>query len=481
MIKKLDKFIFKNFIGTFILTLSVIVFIFLIQTLLKYIDQIVGKDLGWEVYSELFFYFSVNTLPMSAPLAILLSSLIAFGNLGQHSELTAIKSSGISLIRVMASVFIFVLFVAGGLLVFNNTVMPWANLKAFSLLYDVTNKKPGLELKEGAFYNGIPGYSIKVTKKFEDGHSLKGVMIYDHTKGRGNTDIVVADSGNMYTFGNSNYLALELYNGYNYSEHTEGSSDIFANQFIRNKFKRTKIVFSLSSFALNRTKEELFRSNRWMKNLNELSNDVDSMNRLVDSTRLNTRSNLRSYYVLLLFPENREGNAYDIPAWVPAEINPIPKDKKASTINSALAQTRNIRTMLLSNQDKIDFLSKEADNYAVSYWQKFTSTFACLVFFLIGAPLGAIIRKGGLGVPVIITVFFFMIYYSLTMTGERLGKSGAFPPELISWLAGAVLLPIGLYFMWQARNDARLFDSDFYAVILDKIKNKLSRKKQVKD
>jgi lipopolysaccharide export system permease protein len=481
MIKKLDKFIFKNFIGTFILTLSVIVFIFLIQTLLKYIDQIVGKDLGWEVYSELFFYFALNTLPMSAPLAVLLAALISFGNLGQHSELTAIKGSGISLIRVMASVFFFVLILSGFLYVFNNTVVPMANLKAFSLLYDVTNKKPGLELKEGAFYNGIPGYSIKVSKKFEDGHSLKGVMIYDHTKGRGNTDVVVADSGNMYTFGNGNYLALELFNGHNYSEYTEGNAAVFSNQFIQNKFKKTKIVFSLSSFALSRTKEDLFRSNRWMKNQDELSSGIDSMNRLVDSAKFNTKANLRSFYVLTLFPENREdpNKPYVIPGWVPAEVDPFLKDKKAATINQALAQTRNIRTMLLSNQDKIDFLTKEADYYAVTYWQKFTQTFTCLVFFLIGAPLGAIIRKGGLGVPVIITVCFFVVYYALTMTGERLAKSGAFPAEIISWLANAILLPIGLYFMWQAKNDARLFDSDFYAVLFDKVRNKFSKKKQI--
>jgi lipopolysaccharide export system permease protein len=223
------------------------------QTILKYIDELVGKGLSYLDYAELMMYFSMNILPVALPLAILLSSLMTFGNLGQFNELTAVKSSGISLLRVMVPIAIWVMGCTVGLFFFNNYVVPQANLKAFSLLYDLRQKKPSLDLKPGVFYNGIPGYSIKVVQKFDNDTSIKGVIIYDHTQGRGNTDVILADSGAMYLFNNKQYLALELFHGNSYSEFkSEGSGGgyIMPQEFMRNSFDKTQIIFDLASFDL---------------------------------------------------------------------------------------------------------------------------------------------------------------------------------------------------------------------------------------
>src|SRR6478735_8337192 len=211
--KRLDKLILGAFFGPFFLTFTVTLFIFLTQYLLRYLDDFLGKDLGFAVFFELIFYFSMNMVPNSLPLAILISTLMTFGNLGQHHELTAIKASGISLVRALTPIFLVVVGISIGLFYFNNVIVPKANLRAYSLLYDIRQKKPALNIKEGSFYNGLPGFSVKVTKKFPDGRSLKGVMIYNHTEGRGNTDVIVADSGYMYTFFDDKYLALELFHG----------------------------------------------------------------------------------------------------------------------------------------------------------------------------------------------------------------------------------------------------------------------------
>jgi lipopolysaccharide export system permease protein len=279
--KKIDKLVLGEFIGPFFLTFFVVIFILLSQFMLKYLDEIVGKDLDTIVILELIFYFSIFMTPNAFPLAILLSSLMTFGNLGQHFELTALKGAGISLIRVLVPIFIFTLFLTGAAYYSNNYIVPKANLKAFSLLYDVKQMKPSMELKEGAFYNGIEGYSIKVGEKLQDGKTLKDILIYDHTERRGNRHVTMADSGLMYNIYNDRYLVLEMFHGKTYREMTGNRrtyvSTKAADQLLRNEFESQKVVFSLASFDLKRTKEELFASNRLMKNSFQLRHDVDSM------------------------------------------------------------------------------------------------------------------------------------------------------------------------------------------------------------
>src|SRR3989337_191501 len=224
--KKIDKLVLDAFIGPFLITFLVVVFILLNINMLKYFDDIIGKGLDSWVLGQLFFYFAIFTVPTAMPLAVLLSSLIAFGNLGEHFELSAIKSAGISLVRILRPIFLFVLVLT--LLAFyaNNNLVPKAALEAYSLLYDIKQQKPALDLREGAFYNGLPDVSIKVNKKYPDGITLKGIIVYDHRKNDGNKQVTIADSGRMSTILNERYIKFELFNGYNYTEGAGAQQDL---------------------------------------------------------------------------------------------------------------------------------------------------------------------------------------------------------------------------------------------------------------
>ena len=297
--KKLDILILKSFIGPFILTTFVSTFILLTQYMLKYFDDFVGKDLGPEVFAELIMYYSVNMMPVAIPLGVLLSSLMTFGNLGEHFELTAIKSAGISLIRALAPIGVFVSFQTIGTFFFNNHVVPAANLKAYSLLYDIKNKKPALEIRAGQFYNGIDGYSINAREKFSDNRTLKDVIIYDHTQPAkaGNKTVIIADSAIMYTVYGDRYLKFELYRGNFYDENPKGPRRKRLNsRYIRNSFEKMEMMFSLASFDLKNTKEELFQNNRQMKNISELTRDIDSLNVRIDESIKNLAYGALAYY-----------------------------------------------------------------------------------------------------------------------------------------------------------------------------------------
>src|SRR5262245_45000484 len=305
--KKIDKLVLGAFLGPFVLTFLVVVFILLTQHMLKYFDDIIGKGLGGEVVGQLLFYFAIFMTPVALPLAVLLSSLIAFGNLGEHFELTAIKAAGVSLIRAMAPICVSVVLLTGVAFYVNNNLVPKAALEAYSLLYDIKQKKPALDLREGAFYNGISDISIKVNKKFPDGITLKDVVVYDHRKNDGNKEVTVADSGKMYTILNERYLKFELFNGYNYSEGTAstqeaGNKRLDNESMRRSKFAKSQIVFELSAFQFERTDKKWFQGNRIMRNLNELQSDMDSVKREMLAQQVNYYQYQESYFMFF----NRE-------------------------------------------------------------------------------------------------------------------------------------------------------------------------------
>ena len=302
--RKIDKLILNSFVGPFILTFLVVVFILLLQHMLKYFDDIIGKDLGWDVVGTLLFYFAIFMTPLALPLAILLSSLITFGNLSEHFEITAIKSLGISLTRSLFPIFFMVIMLTIFAFYVNNTWVPKAALEAYSLLYDIKQKKPALDLQEGSFYGGIPDISIKVNKKFPDGASLKGVIIYDHRGRQGNKQVTIADSGRMYTILNDQYLKLELYHGYEYSEGSDaknlGTSDAAQESLRKTRFEKMEIVFDLSSFGLARTDKRWFQGNRIMRSVFQLDGDMDSLNfemKQNDLTRYRMQYNLFNYHL----------------------------------------------------------------------------------------------------------------------------------------------------------------------------------------
>ncbi|MCE7994293.1 MAG: YjgP/YjgQ family permease [Roseivirga sp.] len=572
--KKIDKLVFGSFIGPFLLTLIVVDFILLLVTLLKYFDQIMGKGLSLSVFGELIFYFSVSSSPDAFPLAVLLSAIMTFGNLGEHSELTAVKSSGISLVRSLLPIFVFVLMLTGFTYYSNTQLVPKINLKTYSLLWDMRTKKPALDIKEGVFYDGIPGYSIKVNEKVGD-EQLKDIIIYDHVgnNGTGNRNVILADSGLMYSFMNQRYLALELFNGIRYEEaYKEKYQDrVDGGQFKRDEFDKNKIVFDLSSFDMNKTDESLFRRSRLVQTRDDLIVGVDSMQRdfyvgqermfndvsntfryhfvrknvipkelsrkraLYDSLRDARRppviesieedslsadlnaSNVTEETNTLNTPEGRKlareeqisskttlkgaklaGFNADakvkkiLRVYTPEEnlakfyatFNDTTKTsnntKEISALSHGINNSRTMRNLLKNRATSLESLKRDQRKFLVTKNQQVARSLACMIMFLIGAPIGAIIKKGGLGLPVIVSVIFFLIYYILNTTGDKWGKEGVFDPAVAVWISNAILLPFGLFFLRQARNDARLFEADVYHVWWLRIRSFFKRRKELK-
>lgn len=575
--KKLDKLILGSFIGPFFLTFVVVDFILLTVNMLKYFDEIFGKGLSFMIYMELISYFVISISPMALPLAVLLSALMTFGNLGEHFELTAIKSSGISLLRTLRPIGVFVVILTILAFLSNNYLVPKVNLKTFSLLYDIRMKSPALDIKEGVFYAGIPNYSIKVNQKLDDVR-LKDVIIYDHTEGQGNINVILADSGRMEPFFNDRYMRLTLYNGVSYKEsRSQRGINEKPVDFSRTKFSENQIVFNLESFQLNRTPEDLWSTNRSIKNISQLRDGLDSMafevNSIVYYNYLTTESSYTYFgrdkrisppkdiaekkiiYDSLksIKAEERKRNqltnsgqsinavkeidvsslsndtlkriaadsvqATDIvtvpktpfrngpttamntariasaedslrkvikPVIKVTEFSPEFKEKLDSLITKGNYQSRaatvamnNARTIKNNFNNKlreIDNLEREHRRYQIAIYQKYTTAFACIVMFLIGAPLGSIIKKGGLGMPVLVSIIFFIIFYMLTITGEKWAKEGVTDPLFGTWFSNLVLLPFGLFFLKQARKDARLFEADAYVEFFRKIQLWFKRK-----
>ena len=534
--KKIDKLVLGSFFGPFILTFLVVVFILLTQHMLKYFDDIIGKDLGWGVLGTLLFYFAVCMTPVALPLAVLLSSLITFGNLGEHFELTAIKSLGISLVRALAPIFAAVILLTGVAFLANNYLVPKAALEAYSLLYDIKQKKPSLDLKEGAFYGAIPDVNIKVARKHQDGKTLEGVVIYDHRGKSGNKEVIIADSGRMYTILNDNYLKLELYHGYNYSQGTSADQQMTGQQenqntYSKTRFERTFMVFDLSAFNLNRTDKRWFQGNRIMRNLDELAYDMDSLEVERSRSRLGIYDNAAtmmgnfSRTIPVKFPVEmkqvlRERDSLDLLTTTnPTNVRQTQSDRmttnfgipdsrldsvrlarqgrveqwdsvavarvdsafgakvQASELSGALAMARAVKTQI---QQSIDALSTQGYEYRVFHlqWHKiWANSVSCLIMFLIGAPLGAIIKKGGLGFPVLASIIFFIIFYVLSIIGEKWAKQEVVSVAAGIWAANGILLVVGILFLFQARKDARLFESDFYKVLADRFRRRFLPKK----
>ena len=474
--KKLDKLILTSFFGPFILTLAITEFILLTQYMLKYLDDLVGKDLGFAVIIELLMYFSMNMLPVALPLAVLLSSLMTFGNLGEHMELTAIKTSGISLVRTLVPIFVVTVGISVFAFFFNNNIVPKANLKAYSLLWDIRQKKPSLDLREGAFYNGIPGYSIKIDKKFSDGQTVKNIMIYDHSEGRGNAAVILADSGIMSMKFNDQYLALQLFNGKTFVDEAVENIRQEATPFIRQSFKENNIMFNLSSFNLDRTREELFAENKMMKNIGQLHYVTDSLRRQIEKESKLVGANIGPYYSYFNNTRTQTNDSLakkavlDPNLVVKKPVTPV----NASVIQIATNKARNLRSFTQSYVERLANTKRESNNFEIEILRKYTQSAACLIMFLIGAPLGAIIKKGGLGLPVLISILFFISFYVISILGEKWGREGLLPVYQGMWLANSILLPIGLFFLYQARNDSALLEVDMWRRFINKLKrNKL--------
>ncbi|GAB3574199.1 hypothetical protein GCM10027578_36460 [Spirosoma luteolum] len=484
--KKIDKLVLGSFWGPFFLTLGVVIFIFLMRLLMSYIDEFVSKDLDLATFGRLLFYFSLLTIPTALPLAVLLSSLMTFGNLGEFFELTALKSAGISLTRAMRPLLIVAIGISVFSFWFNNEVSPWANLKGYSLLYDIKTAKATLNLKEGIFYNDLPGYSIKVDHKVKaakestNGDLLKGLVIYKHpTSGveSGNREVILADSGRMYTSKDRSYLVFELFNGNDYQEYSDNNTVTYASngaqgaQFMRNSFKDYRLVISLESFGIKRTDENQFEYHEYMKNLNQLVQLTDSLRKDYRNTSLSVASTSRQYYnyQFKADPPATAAKPVNGGAWVDSLLRKEGKIRP-DVAQTALSQAQNILSYSISNVTYLTEKEKGVWKYQLESHHKFTQAISVFVMFLIGASMGAIIKKGGFGLPVLIAIVFFIFLYVLTIAGDKYAKDGLVWVPIGAWLANLVLFPIGLFLMQRARHDSRLFDKDVYIIAWERLR-----------
>jgi lipopolysaccharide export system permease protein len=449
------------------------------QFLWKWIDDLAGKGLSISVIAELLLYVSASLVPMALPLAILLSSIMTFGNLGENYELTALKSSGISLQRIMSPLIFFVLGISLLAFFFSNNVMPYANLKMQSLLYDVTQKRPEFNIREGIFYNGIDNYSIKIGHRDNRTNLLHDIKIYDHTEARGNLNVTTADSGYMKMTADSN-LVFTLMNGYMYSELTTDRNTRIKKSYParRDHFDKQDIVFSLSGFNLSRTDENLFKGGYKMMNLKQLTQTTDSLYTEYNAAKKQFYKEVVVTNYFRTDPVYKKTLFKDTVVLYRSRLKSLNMDSlyetfdmqgKRTLVAQALNLARATSGHIVAQKDNFLNKTRKIRRHEIEWHRKFTLSFACLVFFFIGAPLGAIIRRGGLGMPVVVSIVFFVIYYVVSISGEKFARESVMPAFEGMWLSSFLLLPLGVFLTYKATSDSAVLNIDTYLIFFRKV------------
>ncbi len=477
MIKKLDTLIIKAFIGPFIATFLISLFVLVMQFFWLYIDDLVGKGLDVLTILRLIGYVAATAVPLALPLALLISSIMTFGNLGESYQLVAIKSAGIPLIRFMMPLLIVSILISGVAFLFANNLIPVANLKLNALKYDIIVTKPALDIKEGVFYDKIEGYVIKVGKKEKDDSTIRNVVLYEKQPGV-QDNFLVAKDGTMKVTPDKRFLEFTLRNGWNYQEN--GNRFGTNTDFIRIGFSEYKKDFDLSSFQMTRTEDSLFKWDPKMLTVGQLNLSIDSAKALNTGVIKRLKSQLKP---LLTFYQ------YSDSAWNFSDSLKKKSIKSMSDIIPDSVITR-IYDRSISHVGSAQSFSQIADTDYESYqrllrsnrveWnRKFTLSIACLVLFMIGAPLGSIIRKGGLGSPLVFSVIFFVIFHLLDTFGEKFAKQGVTTAFTGMWLSTFILIPVGIFLTSKAMSDSQLFNKEFYFRFFKKAKIFLSLKKSV--
>lgn len=541
--KRLHKFIIKSFFGPLIATFFISLFILLMQFLWKYIDDLAGKGLDWTIIAELILYASARLVPMALPLAVLLSSIMTFGNLGENFELTAVKSAGVSLQRFMSPLIILTIAISIGAFYYSDYIIPYTNLKTGALIYDVKNQRPELQIKEGMFYNGIDGYSIKIAKKNYKTNLLQNIMIYDHSDNKDNVKVTVADSGYMRMTADEADLILTLYNGCTFEEIDESKKKRKKDKTYphnRQSFEKQVVIFKLTGLDFNRTDEDLFKNNFQMLNLKQLEYAQDSLDnqyskqitdfsnnlltnnyfknerlmhdefnkpnknrnrnrtKLIKPNRINVdkknKRDIQKYAedlnlsdsITKVLPIKNNFDSISNPNLSPDSIevvfnldtvfNSLTSNDKDHVMQYALTYARAVQNNITNSRKQFEYKAERIRRHQIEWHRKFTLPFACLVFFFIGAPFGAIIRKGGFGTPVVISILFFILYYIISISGEKFAREGIIPPYLGMWLSSLILMPFGFFLTYKATSDSVILNADTYLLFFKKIFNRLLKK-----
>ncbi len=470
MIKKLDKLILKSFFGPFVVTFFIAFFVLTMQTLWKYIDDLVGKGLDLLTILQFVGYASATLSSLAMPIAILISSIMTFGNLGESFELVAIKSSGISLLRFMrplvwvTAVLCFITFL------FSNYVIPYSNLKFYTLYQDILAKKPAFDLQEGVFYNQLQGYSIRVEKKAKDGKSLSGVLIYEGgNQLQDNT--IISKEGKMSVSSDKNFLEFNLTNGNRYQE--KGNYGDTATEYVRLQFREFKKLFDISVLQKQNSNDSSLRSNIKMLSARQLSKNLDSMVKTKDSA---VRTYSKNFDASLVINKKTLATIKDTAGSTKGNL--FPDSLKLVIEQSALAKASELKNLIMMSQADITIKENDIIFTKIEWHRKWAFSLACMVLFFIGAPLGSIIRKGGLGLPLVVAIVFFLLFHLLNMFGEKFARNGLVTPWLGMWLAVITLTPVGLFFTYKAMHDSQLFNKEFYGRFFRKIVSLLPAKQK---
>ena len=471
-IKKIDIFVLKAYGLLFVGAFFICLFIFMMQLMWRYVDELIGKGLTLDVLAHFFYYAGLTLVPMSLPLAILLASLITFGNLGERFELLSMKAAGIPLVRILRPVLLCNILLSIGSFYFQNVTSPEAQKKLSTLVYSMKQKSPELEIPEGIFYSEIPGFNIFVEEKGKENGMLYGVMIYSMTDGYEDAQIVLADSAELHTTADEKHLMLTLYAGERFRNmQSQGNMMSRTNvPYMRETFvKEIDLITFDSNFDM--MDANLFSGNARTKNLREISTGIDSLNHKSDSTG----RALFSYLQNTTYRRKANVAAPDSAKIVTEKLN-YDTIYSRLTLRQQQAVLRNAMQKSTAATNEFEFrslISRDIDKSTRTHWiewnKKFTLSLACLFFFFIGAPLGAIIRKGGLGVPVVISVTFFIFYYIINASGEKLGRTGELEAWFGEWLSSLVLCPIGIFLTYKANKDSAVFNIEAYISIIRKI------------
>ncbi|MDB4903739.1 MAG: lipopolysaccharide export system permease protein [Mucilaginibacter sp.] len=466
--KKIHLLLLKAFIRPFIVTFLIVMFVLLMLFLFKYIDDLIGKGFEWYIILELMLYSSATNVAMALPLSVLLSSIMTYGSLGENYELVAIKAAGISLRRAMAPMLLVVAILSIAAFIFSDYMLPKANLKYYSLLYDARQQKSANFLPEGVFSTSFPGYSIRVNKKDPDGQTLHGIMIYTKNIADNNTNVLIAKEGKMYRTPNGDFLIFKIKDGVKYEEAAGKLSFNVRQRLTRYRFKETEQKIPLSSLKLHRTNESEFKSAYQMMNLKQLKDNEELTKRQVDSSiRVNYKL-ITTYIKYFSIP----ARSASVKKCLPASADTLAGTKtneQVSALANATSEARSIQDLIKNRSDRDKELVKNIRRAILEYQKKFTLSAACIALFLIGAPLGAIIRKGGLGLPVVVSVIFFLIFYIISTIGEKSAKDGDLSPVVGSWVAIAIITPIGIFLSYKAATDSAIFDADLYKRIFNRL------------
>ncbi|MCY1719568.1 LptF/LptG family permease [Prolixibacteraceae bacterium Z1-6] len=479
--KRLHLYVIRSFLGPFFMTFFIVLFILLMQFLWKYVDDLVGKGLDFSVLGEMMFYASFALLPLAFPLAMLLASIMTFGALGENYELVAMKASGISLVRIMRPLVVIALIITGLAFYFANNVLPETNLRFSTLLYSVKKQRPELVLQSGVFTNEMDGYSIKVGKKNNQTKMLYDLLIYDHTGGKSNESVTVADSGFLKITEDKRYMVLDLYHGVNYQEQkSQDRKKKDLHPYQRNRFDEQTIRVRVRDFDFNRRDESIFKNQYRMLNISELVY-------MEDSLQIDYYKRLRNYMLQInvnptiskkLFNLTALHDSVKRDAVIPVadsifnfdeNFAGIDKWVKAEVAKNALENARSIVQNVSMYQGQLYDKKKWLNKYKMERHRKYTLSFAVLIFFFIGAPLGAIIRKGGLGMPVVVSIFLFILYYIISMSGEKTAREDVWSMLMGMWFSSYIFLPVGVWLTYKAATDSAVMSAETYSKIFKRL------------